>query len=220
VKLLLWIAAAFTSTVLSVASDAVYFDGESGKGYNYHRNLDPSTGRYLESDPIGLRGGKGTFTYVHNQPLRLVDPFGLKARVCCRQLGWLPASHCFIQEAKDDPGTTSSQCDSCPSKDRTLGLQGPPKWGTSRFPDAGEKKINDGFDVPDASSCGDWVTNCSLSDCLDKQFANYANPSVYSAVLGPNSNTFASTLASACGLGGSVGFWPTPGWGQPPATAK
>ncbi len=45
--------------------------------YNYYRTYDPSTGRYLESDPIGLAGGLGTYTYAFNAPTVLVDRFGL-----------------------------------------------------------------------------------------------------------------------------------------------
>jgi RHS repeat-associated protein len=42
-----------------------------------HRYYDPSTGRFLQRDPIGIRGGTNVFTYVDNVPSRYVDPFGL-----------------------------------------------------------------------------------------------------------------------------------------------
>ena len=78
-----------------------YFDVETGLHYNYHRDYDSSTGRYLQSDPIGVMRdysnprlqaavGMGVtateqehyslnslFGYANQNPVSFIDPTGL-----------------------------------------------------------------------------------------------------------------------------------------------
>ncbi|WP_211327524.1 RHS repeat-associated core domain-containing protein [Umboniibacter marinipuniceus] len=48
----------------------------NGLYFNYHRDYDPSIGRYLQSDPIGNAGGVNTYAYTNGNPVMMVDPWG------------------------------------------------------------------------------------------------------------------------------------------------
>jgi RHS repeat-associated protein len=72
-----------------------YYDKETGLFYNYFRDYDSETGRYRQSDPIGLLGGMNTYAYVNNNPLRYIDSKGLKGQTI-----YVPSSPFF-------PGPTS-----------------------------------------------------------------------------------------------------------------
>ncbi len=66
-----------------------YLDTETGLYYNYFRDYDPSVGRYIESDPIGLSGGINTYAYVNGNPIKYVDPTGEAAQAAGGMVGGL-----------------------------------------------------------------------------------------------------------------------------------
>ena len=65
-----------------------YFDRETNQHYAMKRDCyDPVTGRFCQSDPIGLRGGSlSPYVYVLNNPLSFTDPEGLWVRQLSEEL--------------------------------------------------------------------------------------------------------------------------------------
>jgi RHS repeat-associated protein len=69
-------APALGSYDLAMRFPGQYHDAESGLNYNVHRDYNPASGRYVESDPIGLIGGINTYAYASNSPIERYDLLG------------------------------------------------------------------------------------------------------------------------------------------------
>ena len=54
-----------------------YYDAETGYYYNYMRDYSPELGRYLQADPIGLKGGMNLYAYCSGDPVNRRDELGL-----------------------------------------------------------------------------------------------------------------------------------------------
>jgi len=54
------------------------FQSESGLHQNWMRDYDPTTGRYLQADPLGLVDGASVYGYVGSNPMRYTDIMGLR----------------------------------------------------------------------------------------------------------------------------------------------
>ncbi|WP_185815608.1 RHS repeat-associated core domain-containing protein [Xanthomonas sp. SS] len=66
-----------TAFVFDMRFPGQRYDAATGFNQNYFRDYDPGTGRYGQSDPIGLEGGFSTYSYVEAAPFRYSDIFGL-----------------------------------------------------------------------------------------------------------------------------------------------
>ena len=58
-----------------------YYDKETELHYNYFRDYNPKTGRYVQADPIGLDGGVNLYGYVGGNPITFADETGLNTVV-------------------------------------------------------------------------------------------------------------------------------------------
>ena len=74
-----------SSYTLNLRFPGQYFDAETGFNYNYFRDYEAGTGRYIQSDPSGLYGGPNTYAYADGRPVTVFDFFGLASgtSACC-----------------------------------------------------------------------------------------------------------------------------------------
>jgi RHS repeat-associated protein len=64
------------SATLDARFPGQWFQLESGLHYNWHRQYDPTIGRYIQSDPLGFVDGPSGFGYAGGSPIAAIDPDG------------------------------------------------------------------------------------------------------------------------------------------------
>ena len=126
------------------------FDSESGLSYYRARYYDPTSGRFLQEDPISFLGGDfNLYAYVRNNPLRYTDALGLAPR---------KPNHASFPDynlpggygARVDPfntsGGSSFEIHVCDAAGNEIGVYGPDGWINKHgkgIPTAVSKGVND-----------------------------------------------------------------------------
>jgi len=75
-----------------------YYDVETSLMYNMARDYDPTIGRYVEPDSIGLKGGMNTYAYLMDRPLNDADPSGLAVWLCERSTTYGVGNHSYFYD--------------------------------------------------------------------------------------------------------------------------
>jgi RHS repeat-associated protein len=172
------------------------WNANSGLYYYFYRFYDPNMQRWLNRDPLGEEGGINLCGFVENNPISHVDSAGLcNISIRCGPYaisGVTLGNHCGVvapngvEYGIGGAGTSG-------------GIIGPEKTPpvypnpTKPLPSPGKKGPNQtGYPVSCPNSSCDAVQAC---------IANYnatVTPPPYNA-LGPNSDTYAHNMLSACG---------------------
>ena len=66
------------------------WDQETGLYYYRARYYSPKLGRFLSYDPLGPLPSPNLYTYVENNPVNLVDPWGLELQPISKSPGFFP----------------------------------------------------------------------------------------------------------------------------------
>jgi RHS repeat-associated protein len=90
---------------LNLGFPGQYHDAETGFWYNGFRDYDGRTGRYLQSDPIGLGGGLNTYAYAEANPIGNVDPTGLSTMSCAF------TGACYPGDIPESIGELKAECE-------------------------------------------------------------------------------------------------------------
>ena len=86
-----------------------YFDQETSLAQNYFRDYEKDIGRYVQSDPVGLRGGINRWEYAESRSQTISDSAGLAIAFPIRPpiliplppIIWVPILICTVTQCWD-----------------------------------------------------------------------------------------------------------------------
>jgi RHS repeat-associated protein len=90
------------------ASQVKWYQAESGLHQNWMRDYDPTTGRYIQADPLGLVDGPSVYNYALQSPGRYIDPRGEACRWQTRRDG----NQYMVCDYPEDTYCPSGECSS------------------------------------------------------------------------------------------------------------
>jgi RHS repeat-associated protein len=172
-----------------------YFDKETNHHYNWHRDYESTTGRYVQSDPIGLAGGVNTYAYAETQPTRLADFLGLATYVCTRPLGARPEDWWKLW-----PLNHTYLCVGSASGEMTCGGQGYVSEGGSIFaPGRRGRATTPQEDYYNQDACDQrWGEDTCIEGCIRNRLTDPSRPWYAIGPFGTDCQEFAWRLLKVC----------------------
>ncbi|TQV65808.1 RHS repeat-associated core domain-containing protein [Aliiroseovarius halocynthiae] len=93
---------ATTGDPINLRFPGQWFQSESGLHQNWMRDYDPTTGRYIQADPLGLVDGASVYNYALQNPGRYVDPRGLSVGIVTPREGFPSLPNVGLHCVSDD----------------------------------------------------------------------------------------------------------------------